>query len=98
MSTYLLSPAARSDISEIWDYTAWRWSTEQAERYVRAIAEACHALATGQREGRSINDIRPGYFKFLVGSHVLFYRVTEVGAIEVVRVLHQRMDVVAHLD
>lgn len=32
-----------------------------------------------------------------VQSHVLFYRVTDAGLIDVVRILHQRMDVAAHL-
>jgi toxin ParE1/3/4 len=31
------------------------------------------------------------------GSHTLFYRVTAEGLIDVVRVLHQRMDVGRHL-
>ncbi len=37
--------------------------------------------------------IRPGYRKASAGSHTLFYRVTGEGTIDVVRVLHQRMDV-----
>lgn len=96
MSRYLLSPAARHDLNEIWDYTARRWSTDQAERYIRSIADACAALATGEREGRAINDVRPGYLNYPVGSHVIYYR-RDGGIIEVIRILHQRMDVSARL-
>jgi toxin ParE1/3/4 len=32
-----------------------------------------------------------------VDSHFLFYRVTEANMIDVVRILHQRMDIAAHL-
>ena len=64
MTDFLLSPAARADLDEIWDYTASRWSVDQAERYIRAIVEACQEIAAGP---------------------------------EIIRVLHQRMDVGARL-
>jgi toxin ParE1/3/4 len=41
MTGYVLSPAAGADLEQIWDYTAERWGQEQAERYVRAIRDAC---------------------------------------------------------
>ncbi|MBV9775965.1 MAG: type II toxin-antitoxin system RelE/ParE family toxin [Acetobacteraceae bacterium] len=47
--------------------------------------------------GLPIDAIRPGYRKLAVASHFLFYRVTEAGMIDVVRILHQRMDIAAHL-
>lgn len=97
MTGYLLSPAAQADLSDIWDYSARTWGTEQADRYILAIRDACKALAAGRKRGRPIDDIRPGYRKFAVQSHFLFYRVTDTGLIDVVRILHQRMDVVAHL-
>ena len=97
MTGYLLSPAARADLSEIWDYTAERWGQAQAERYILIIRDSFEALANGTRRGRSIDDIRAGYLKLAVGSHFLFYRLTDSGQIDVVRILHQRMDVAAHL-
>ena len=97
MPGYLLSPAAQADLSEIWDYSAQNWGTEQADRYVRGIQDACNALAAGRKRGRPIDDIRPGYRKLAVQSHFLFYRITNIGLIDVVRILHQRMDVAAHL-
>ena len=46
--------------------------------------------------GRSCDAICEGYRKFRVGRHVIFYRVIDRG-IDVVRVLHQRMDFESHL-
>jgi toxin ParE1/3/4 len=97
MKGYVLSPAARADLGHIWDYSARQWNEEQADRYVLAIRDACEALANGSRQGRATDDIRPGYRKLSVESHFLFYRVTDAGAIDVVRILHQRMDVGARL-
>jgi toxin ParE1/3/4 len=93
---YALSPRARSDIREIGRYTLERWGIDQAEVYVRMIGDAVASVADDPRRGRSCDDVRAGYFKFAVGSHVIFYR--RVGAdIDVVRVLHGRMDFGRHL-
>ena len=35
MSGFLLSPAASTDLDEIWEYTVARWGVEQAERYTQ---------------------------------------------------------------
>lgn len=97
MKRFTLTPAARTDLDEIWCYTSDRWSEEQAERYTGEIVEACHDLAGRRRQGRSIDDIRRGYFKLAVGSHLLVYRLTQDGNFDIVRILHQRMDVVDRL-
>jgi toxin ParE1/3/4 len=97
MTGYVLSPAARADLAEIWDYTAGRWGSGQAERSILGIRNVCEALAAGRRKGRAIDDIRHGYLKIAVGSHVLFYRIGGRGEINVVRILHRRMDVESRL-
>ena len=38
-----------------------------------------------------------GYRKAAAGSHILFFRVTDAGLLDVVRILHQRMDISRHL-
>jgi toxin ParE1/3/4 len=97
VSKYVLSPRARADLSEIWDYSAEHWGSAQADRYVRLIAAACSALAAGRITGRKIDAIRPGYVRHPVGSHVVFYRAHRSGGIEIVRLLHRRMDIERHL-
>jgi toxin ParE1/3/4 len=96
MSRFTLSPRARADLEEIWDYTEARWSCDQAEIYVRQIKAAIENLAADPSHGRACDDVRVGYRKYLVGSHVLFYRVTS-GGIDIVRILHGRMDFERHL-
>ena len=93
---YALSPRARGDLDEIWDYSAERWGEQQAESTIRAIQKAIEAVASAPRRGRSCDEIRTGYFKYAAGSHVIFFRLTKTG-IDVVRVLHQRMDFNRHL-
>lgn len=96
-SRYVLSPAAQIDLEQIWDYTHDRWGVDQAERYLRAVQHGIERAAANPRIGRACDEIRPGYRKLAAGSHILFYRVTDAGIIDVVRILHQRMDVDRHL-
>ncbi|MEY8013771.1 type II toxin-antitoxin system RelE/ParE family toxin [Mycobacterium servetii] len=93
---YLLSPAAQADLEQIWDYTYDRWGVDQAEDYLRELQHAINRIAANPRIGRACDEIRPGYRKLAAGSHTLFYRVTAGNVIDVVRILHQRMDVDRH--
>lgn len=92
---YGLSPLAEADLEGIWFYTFKQWSTEQADSYHARIVDTFEGLAAGTKRGRPV-DIRDGYFKYAIGSHLIFYRESETG-IDVIRVLHQRMDVERHL-
>ena len=98
MSRYLLSPAARADLEDVWDYTCERWNADQAQVYVREIQHAIERIADSPMIGRACDDVRPGYRKDAVGSHVLYYRLISGEIIDVVRILHQRMDVPRHFD
>ncbi len=96
MAGYALSPAAQADLEEIWDYTSRHWGEAQAERYTRDIQAACEAMSDGTLVGRSAENIRAGYRKAAVGSHVVFARERS-GRLEIVRILHRRMDVGRHI-
>ena len=43
--------------------------------------------------GRTCDEIKTGYFKFPTGSHVIYYRSKTEKQIEIVRILHESMDV-----
>jgi len=96
-ATYILSPLAQRDLEDIWTYTREQWSRRQADVYLKDIFGAFAGLADGSRIGLSAEDIRPGYWKHWLGSHVIFYQQTPRG-IDIVRVLHQNMDVNARLN
>ncbi|WP_421857131.1 type II toxin-antitoxin system RelE/ParE family toxin [Oricola sp.] len=95
MNRVTFSPAAIADIEGIWDYTAESWGADQADRYTDDIRDACHDLATGRKQGRTVG-IRDSYLKYAVGRHFVFFVPTGDG-IAVIRVLHQRMDTERHL-
>jgi toxin ParE1/3/4 len=92
---YRLSPLAEADLEDIRSHTFEAWSPEQADRYLRDLISAFEDLAAGRKSGRRA-DIRQGYFKQTAGAHVIYFRRSDRW-IDVVRVLHGRMDAELHL-
>jgi toxin ParE1/3/4 len=92
---YRLSPLAEADLEDIWLYTFKTWSLEQADSYQDDFVVGFEGLAHGHKKGRPV-DIREGYFKYPVGSHLVFYRISDLH-VDVIRVLHQQMDAKRHL-
>lgn len=96
MSRYRLTPAAQQDLSSIWDFTQERWDARQAEAYVTEIRAAIERVAHDPGRGRACDEVREGYRRYGIGSHLLFYLETDNG-VDVIRILHQRMDPTRHL-
>ena len=94
---YTITPRARGDLDEIWRHTERDWDADQAETYLRRLATAFGEIASGHRPGRNADDIRLGYWTLAVGSHTVFYRRQDDGRVQIVRVLHGRMDPRRHL-
>ena len=93
MSHFMLRPKAEQDLERIWHYTLDTWGDQQADTYIRQLNERFHMLADDPGIGRDCEYIRPAYRKYAVGQHVIFYRAVSDDAIEIVRILHERMDV-----
>jgi len=96
MNPVVLSPKAKSDLSDIWDYTLATWGAEQAEKYTRKLWADIQSLADNLATSVDISDVRGNYRKSITGSHVVFFKLTATG-INVVRILHQKMDFDRHI-
>jgi len=93
--SFVLSPRAQKDFEEIWDFTAERWGLDQAESYAYDLWSRIKAIAANPVLGQDCSNIRPGYHKIRCGSHLLCYRLVPEG-VDVVRILHERMDFERH--
>ncbi len=90
--SFHLTAKAKADLKEIGRYTQKHWGREQRNRYLQNIDDAFHVLSQNSEKGRNCDDIRPGYQKYSVGKHFIFYRITKPHHIEIVRILHGRMN------
>lgn len=96
MAEYRLTPAAERDLEAIWVHTVREWGVEQAVRYIDLPTAAFASLAASPRTAPACDHIRPGYRRWSVERHMIYFRTTDYG-IAVVRVLHERMDAPRHL-
>lgn len=87
MNSIRLTPAAQQDLSSIWDFTQERWD----ENYLSEMWAAIERIAADPHRGRACDDIREGYRRYSIGSHLVFY-VERANGVDVIRILHQRMD------
>ena len=94
MANLLFSPKANVDLDTIWRYTVDNWGELRAETYLRSIFEAAERIKENPHLGRSREDVRYGYRSVVVGSHLLFYQLSQETVI-IIRIFHQRMDVSA---
>ena len=97
MPGFVLTNKAKADLKSIGRYTADTWGREQRNRYLALLDGCFHELAANPLKGRDCSAIRPGYRKQSVGRHNVFYRSIAADCIEIVRILHGRMDAERHL-
>ncbi len=90
---YRISESAISDLEQIWLYTYRNWSKEQADKYRNLIIQEIEFIVEDFNLGRPMNHVRSGYNMSKVKSHLVFYRKTKSNVVEIVRILHQNMDI-----
>lgn len=89
---YRLTPEADQDLVYIWQYTRETWGSAQAKNYLGRLEQRFNDLAGHPALGRNRDDVRPGYRCLHEGRHLIFCRLNEK-QVEIVRILHDRMDV-----
>jgi len=90
---YKLSNEAQNDLEQIWLYTLENWSIDQADRYLNLLIDEMEYLCLKPNSGFNFSHIRTGYWRTKVKSHFIFYRINQINQLEIIRVLHERMDV-----
>ena len=96
---YRISHKAKEDLEHIWLYTYEVWSGQQADRYFNLIMEEIDHIAKNPQSGKDYGKVKKGYFRSRIKSHFIFYKVNKKEAlVEIIRVLHQRMDIESQLE
>ena len=95
---YSISEKANQDIENIWLYTFENWSLEQADRYYNLILDEIEFISENFESGKSADYIKKGYRSSIVKSHIIFYKKSKRNSIEIIRVLHQKMDIENRID
>ena len=92
MPKYSLTKKAVYDLKQIWNYTYDNWSEKQADKYVNQLLNRCLKISKRPQQGRKYENLYPGLQGSKVNKHIIFYRKMEEEQVEVIRILHERMD------
>lgn len=93
---YRISETAIKDLEGIWEYTFFNWSKEQADRYHSLIMNEIEFISENTTSWKSMNHIKKEYLVSYVKSHMIFFK-RNLGIVEIIRILHQKMDVDSNL-
>ena len=93
---YRISESAIKDLDGIWEYTFLNWSKEQADRYHRLIMNEIEFVSENTTSGKSMEHVKEGYLVVYVKSHMIFFKRNK-GIVEIIRILHQKMDIESNL-
>lgn len=89
-------PAARADLDAIVAYTKRNWGTDKARVYVAQLRAVATGLADYPQRFPLYNSRLGSFRKASCGEHLIFYAVA-ADKVEIVRVLHNRVDADAQL-
>ncbi len=113
MARFRLARPARIDLANILATSAERWGAEGRQRYAAVLAAAMRQVAAEpdgpltRKRPELRSELRSFHVRYARPAqaakvrrpvHVLYYRVVEEGVIEIIRVLHERMEPSRHLD
>lgn len=97
MSDYKLTQKAVEDLNNIWEYTCEKWSESQADEYYKILLETFQRIANNPNLGKYYEELDSNIYVFRLQQHIIFYRKINQKSMEIVRILHGKMDLKKHL-
>jgi toxin ParE1/3/4 len=92
MAKYKLTNKAVDDLAQIWNYSFDKWSENQADKYYKMLLDNCGVVAFNPEIGKNYSIIIENLLGFKAGRHIIFYRKSAADEIEIIRILHEQMD------
>ena len=92
MYDVIFSKKSVEDLSNIWRYTANKWSIKQADKYYNILISFCKNIATNPfLYGMKYDEIIDELLGVIIKEHIVFYKINN-NEIIIIRILHKRMD------
>ncbi len=97
MSPIHLRPLAKQDLNNIWLYSFQNWGEAQADQYFDQLSKAIELLGSAPMMSHIRQEFTPPVRIHHHASHLIIYVTTE-DSVEIIRVLHESMDIEALLE
>ena len=92
MAKVILRQEAIDDLNSIWDYTLKKWSEKQADKYYATVKMTCNGIGDNPDIGKEYYGISKNLLGLKSGKHIIFYQQMSNDRIEIIRILHEIMD------
>ena len=92
-----LTVLARNDLALVRQYSLETWGPRHSTSYAKALSFSIESLADFPERGRLVELGDESARRLVSGKHVIYCRVLET-EIEVLRILHERLDASAQID
>ena len=97
MANYRITAKAKRDLLHIGRYTDKLWGRLQRNNYLAGLDASFNYVSANPLAGTVCNEILSGYRKYLYQSHFIFYQLNQTNSVDIIRILHKRMDVQLHV-
>lgn len=98
MAKIILRQEAIDDLNAIWFYTYEKGSERQADYNYAALEFACKQIGNNPEPGKEYEEINSNLRGLRTGKHIIFYQVIANDEIEIVRTLHEQMNLKGRLN
>jgi len=92
---FYLTKAAKADLKLIAKYTEKEHGIVKRNEYLSHIDSLFHLLSQNPNIGIDCSQIKIGYRKYPVKKHNIYYVLLNNSDVEIVRILHSRMDIIS---
>lgn len=92
MADFRLTKKAVEDLTDIWNYTIENWSENQADIYYQLLINSIREIAHKPYIGKKYSGILDSLIGLKAGRHIIFYREISEHIVEIIRILHEQMD------
>lgn len=92
MAKVIFRQEAINDLNSIWDYTFERRPEKQADKYYATIKMTCNGIGENPDIGKDYEEISGNLLGLKSEKHIIFYKKISDGKIEIIRILHEIVD------
>jgi toxin ParE1/3/4 len=98
MAKVIFRQQAIDDLNSIWIYTFDEWSENQADKHYTSIEFACLQIGENPELGKEYEEIKSNLLGLRIGKYIILYQVVNEQETEIIRILHERMDLIKRLN
>jgi toxin ParE1/3/4 len=98
MANVILRQEAINDLNNIWEYTFEKWSETQADKYYEMLKLSCLEIGNNPKIVRQYDEINEDLLGLHSGRHIIFYQSIDKYEVEIIRILHESMDLKIRLN